>query len=95
MTMKRVNLDTAPEDVRAFVRNLPADADGFELALHGEVIWKLIPAGELSDLQKQALLDRGREIVRQVRDRTKRKPQSVLNRKVQEAVDDVRMRPDR
>jgi hypothetical protein len=93
--MKRVNLDTAPDDVRAFVQNLSRQSDGFELALRGEVIWKLIPAGALSDVQKQALLDRGREIVRQVRDRTKRKSQSVLNHKVQEAVDEVRRQQDR
>jgi hypothetical protein len=92
MMMKRVNLDTAPDDVRAFVQNLPPESDGVELALHGQVIWKLIRPGELSDSEKQALLARGREIARQVRDRVKKIPQSVLKRKVQDAVDEVRRR---
>jgi hypothetical protein len=90
--MTRVNLETAPQDVRAFVASLPADPNGVELALHGEVIWRLVRPGQLSDAEKQALLERGRAFVRDVRQRVKGQPARDIQRKVDQAVDDVRRR---
>lgn len=90
--MTRVDLDSLPHDVRAFVTGLPADAKAIELVSHGQVVWKLVRPGELSDAEKQVLLARGRDFVRDVRDRVKDIPAAVVKRKVKEAVDEVRRR---
>jgi hypothetical protein len=90
--MTRVDLEGVPQDVREFVAALPADANGIELALRGEVIWKLVRPSELTDAEKQILLDRGRELVRDIRERVKNTPAAVIKRKVADAVDEVRRR---
>lgn len=93
--MTRVDLEAVPHDVREFVVESPVDANGIELALHGEVIWKLVRPGELTDVEKQALLARGRDFVRDVRERVKDRPTAVMKRKVNEAVDEIRRRQRR
>jgi hypothetical protein len=78
--------------VRAFVNSLPTDVNAIELVLHGEVIWKLIRPGHLSEAEKEILLARGRDFVRDVRKRVKDTPAVVMKRIVNEAVDEVRRR---
>jgi hypothetical protein len=90
--MMRVDLETVPQDVRAFVNSLPTDANAIELALDGEVIWKLVRPGELSEAEKEALLARGRDFVRDVRKRVRGTPSAELKRIVDDAVDEVRRR---
>jgi hypothetical protein len=90
--MTRVDLETVPQDVRAFVNSLPTDAKAVELALNGEVIWKLVRPGELSEAEKEALLARGRDFVRDVRKRVRGIPAAEMNRIVNEGVDEVRRR---
>jgi hypothetical protein len=91
--MTRVNLETASHDVRTFVANLPADPNVVELVLDGEVIWRLVRPGEISDREKEALLARGRQLVHDVRQRVSGKPAREIKRKVNEAVDEIRRRP--
>jgi hypothetical protein len=90
--MTRVDLESLPEEVRAFVNGLPSDANGIELALQGKVIWKLVRPGELSDADKQVLLAHGRDFVRDVRERVKGRPAAEIKRQVTQAVDEVRRR---
>ena len=88
--MTRVDLESLPHDMQAFISALSPDAHGIELTLHGEVIWKLVRPGELSDAERKVLLAHGRKFVRDVRDRVKDTPVAVMKRKVTEALAQVR-----
>ncbi len=84
--MKRINLNTVAPSVKRFIRDLDLGADGVELELGGQVICKLLPANQLSELQKQALLKEGRELIQQARARNRGVPHRVIVREVREAV---------
>jgi hypothetical protein len=90
--MTRVDLETLPQEVQKFVATLPPDTSDIELALRGEVIWKLTRPGDLTDAEKQILLDRGRELVRDIRERVKNIPAADIKRAVKDAVIEVRRR---
>lgn len=90
--MKRVKLDTAAPAVKEFVRGLRVGVDGVELELDGQVLYKLIPPSQLSEAEKEALLEKGRELVRRARERNKGVPAKVLAREARQAVDEVRRR---
>jgi hypothetical protein len=93
--MKRINLDQAPLAVKKFLRDLPRDDEGVELELAGEVICKIIGADQMSDGEKDALLERGWELIRQVQERNKQVPAKVIQREVRRAVSEVRSRQPR
>lgn len=88
--MNRVSVDTAAPAVKRFLRNLPVTPNGVELELAGEVIGRFLPAKELSDSEKTALLKRGRELVQRARQRNRGVAARVLEREVQKAVAEVR-----
>jgi hypothetical protein len=92
--MTRLDLEAVPRDVRQFVAALPRDSSGIELVLDGEVIWKLVRPGELSDAEKQIVLDRGRQLVSDIRERVKHIPPEEIKRKVKDAVAEVRRREE-
>lgn len=90
--MHRVKLDTAAPAVKEFLRTLPSDPEGVELELEGTVLYKLIAPQQLTEPEKRAIIDRGRELVRQARERNKGVPAKVIEREVRQAVDEVRRR---
>ena len=88
--MKRVDLETAPVEVREFVEGLPSEPGGFEFALGGKVIWQLKSPADLSSAERTAQLARGREIVQRVRQQIKAVPQHELESDIRSAVEEVR-----
>jgi hypothetical protein len=88
--MKRVDLETAPAEVREFVEGLPAEPGGFEFALGGKVIWQLKSPAEASSAEWTAQLARGREIVERVRQQVKGVPKHELESEIRSAVEEVR-----
>lgn len=90
--MKRLNLDRATPSVKKFVRGLRPDSEGIMLELNGQVLCKVIPATQFSEAEKMALLERGRELIRQARERNRGVPTRVIEREVRDAVRMVRSR---
>lgn len=88
--MSRIKVDEAPPPVKEFLRSLPLSAEGTELELDGRVICKVIPARQFSDAEKEALIARGRELVRRAQERNNGVPAKVIEREVRDAVDEVR-----
>jgi hypothetical protein len=90
--MKHLNIDQEDERVKQFVRTLPLEPDGVDLALEGRVICTVVKPAQFTALEKQALIERGRELVRRARHGNKDVPVKVIEREVQQAVDEVRHR---
>jgi hypothetical protein len=88
--MHRVNLDTADSAVKKFLGSLPLDPDGVELELAGKVVYKVTGPAQLTDAEKQRLLDKVRANIRQAHERNKDVPARVIARKVDKAVKTVR-----
>ncbi len=88
--MKRVNVDTAPPEVKKFIRTLALDATGVEVTLGGDVVCKIIPPGQLSDAEKAAQLDDLRRLLGEARDNSKRMPASQVERCIRSALKTVR-----
>jgi hypothetical protein len=90
--MKRVNLDRAPPAVKQFVSTLPLESEGVELELNGRALCRVLPPGQLSEAEKKALIDERWRLIRQARERNRGVPARVIEREVQEAVEQVRRR---
>ena len=91
--MQRVTIDDADLGVKEFIRSLPLQEGGVELELEGRVICSVVPPGsELSEAEKAALLQRGRELVRRSRRRNLGVPEQLIEEEVARAVDEVRGR---
>jgi hypothetical protein len=88
--MKRVNVDTASPAVKKFIRSLAIDANGVEVTLGGNVVCKIIPPAQLSDVEKAAQLGVVRQLLREARANSKRMPATVVERKIQSALKTVR-----
>jgi hypothetical protein len=88
--MQRIRLDTANEAVKKLLRSLPVDRNGIELELDGALLCKIVPAAQLSDAEKQALIEERWRLIRRARERSKHVPACVLEREVDEAIDEVR-----
>jgi hypothetical protein len=95
LNVKHIDLDRADERVKDFVRTLPIEPDGVELKLNGKVICKVVSPQHLTTDERDAILARGRELVRRARERNKGVPAKIIEREVQEAVDEVRGRQRR
>lgn len=54
--MTRLNLEKAAPAVQHFIRTLPKDPAGFELAFGNQVLWKLVRPGQLSEAEKASRL---------------------------------------
>jgi hypothetical protein len=93
--MKRVNLDQAQPAVKRFVRDLQIGAEGVELELDGKVVCEVVPPQTISPAERAALLLRGRELAQRARARNKGVRARVIEREVQQAVDEVRGRKRR
>ncbi len=90
--MKRLSLDAAPPAVREFVASLPLDPDGVELEMNGHIVCKVLGPSHLLDAEKQALIKERWELIRRAQVRNKGVPARVLEREVQDAVEEVRRR---
>lgn len=88
-----LSLDRESDLVKQFVRSLPVNSEGIELELDGRVICKVVPP--LQTTEKQALIERGRELVRRAQQRNQGVPARVVEREVREAVEEVRQRKSR
>jgi hypothetical protein len=90
--MQQLDLDTADPAVKQFFLSLPSDPEGVELVLRGDVVCRIVGPTQLTEIQKQALFARGRELVRRARERNRGVAADVLEREVGQAVDEVRRR---
>lgn len=88
----RINLDTTQEAVREFIRQLGEIRRPIELVSGGAVIARLTPPSELSDREKQRILDEGRAVVERARSRTKSIPAAAIRKATDQAVREVRSR---
>src|SRR5262245_22507423 len=95
VSMKRVKVDTATADVKQFVRGLPIDKGGVELELDGKVVCEVLPPRTVSPAERAALISRAREIGVRSRARNQGVRARVIEREVQNAVDEVRRRKHR
>ncbi|MEX2120146.1 MAG: hypothetical protein WD847_11175 [Pirellulales bacterium] len=87
---KQVNLRTTDEPLREFVQGLGDFRETLELVLDGHVLAKLIPATDLSDEEKQRILDEGWDLVKEARARNAGVPESEIAKTVDAAVRRIR-----
>ncbi len=89
---RRIDLSTTNEPVRKFIQQLGRFREPIELMLNGNVVARLIPPSELSDTERQRILQEGWEIVQRARKNTRGMPAAVIQHKVDKAVREVRAR---
>jgi hypothetical protein len=92
---QRIDLATARKPVRDFIRGLGKVREPVELLLDGNLVAKIIPPTELSDAEKQRIVEEGWGVVEKARARTKRIRASVVQEVVDQAVREVRARHGR
>ncbi len=90
--MNKVCLDAESPEIKRFVRKLPIARGGIELELNGRIICKVVPSTVFSDAEKQALVEDRWKIIQRVQKRTKGLPPKVIEREIEQAVDEVRRR---
>jgi hypothetical protein len=90
--MKHLSIDEHDEQIKEFVRSLPVEPEGVELELDGRVVCKVFAPHQLSDTERDAVLRRGWERIRMAGERNQDVPAKEIEREVQEAVNEVRMR---
>lgn len=66
--------------------------DPVELVLNGSVVARIVPPTELSEAERQRVLDEGWAVVEKARARTKGIPASAIQKAVDQAVREVRAR---
>ena len=93
--MHRVKLDSAPPSVKKFVRGLLLESDGVELELDGQVVCKVIGPHQLTEADREALLDKVTKQIRRAHQRNKDVPARVIEREVRDAVAQVRSLAER
>lgn len=92
---ERVDLAAAAKPVRDFIAHFGKRRRPVELVLNGAVVAKLVPPFELSEAEKQRILDEGWAVVEKARAHTRGIPARVIQQKVAKAVREVRARHDR
>jgi hypothetical protein len=90
--MKPIKLDRADDRVKEFFRALPIEPDGVELELNGKIVCKVVGPHQMTAADREAIVKRGRELMRQARERNRGVPAKVIEREVREAVEEVRGR---
>ena len=90
--MKRLNLNEVPDDVQRSFRSLPTNAEGLELKLDGIIICEVFPPRTSFESERATLIARGRNLAKRSRDRNARVPTRVIEREIQQAIDEVRRR---
>lgn len=89
---QRIDVTTTKKPVRQFLQELGTLRSPVELVVEDTVVAKLIPPAELSEKEKQRILDKGWQAVQCARSRTRGIPASVIQKEVDEAVREVRAR---
>ncbi|MEX0713264.1 MAG: hypothetical protein WD278_12995, partial [Pirellulales bacterium] len=87
---RQVNLRTTDKPLREFVQGLGDFRETLELVLDGHVLAKLIPPTDLSEEEKQRILDEGWDLVKEARARNAGVPESEIAKTVDAAVRRVR-----
>lgn len=88
--MTRIEVDQAAPAVKKFIRSLALDASGVEVTLDGNIVCRIIPPNQLSDVEKEARLDGVRQLLKKSRDNSKRHPSIVVEKTIREALKTVR-----
>jgi hypothetical protein len=89
---RRIDVDTLAIPIRDFIRKLGVIRRPIDLTLNGTVVAILVPPAELSDAEKQHILDAGWAVVEKARAHAKDIPASVIQKEVAAAVREVRAR---
>jgi hypothetical protein len=92
---QQIDLATTQKPVRDFIRRLGKVREPVELLLNGNLVARIIAPTELSDAERQRIVEEGWAVVEKARGRTKGIPASVIQGAVDKAVREVRARHDR
>ena len=90
--MKQLNIDEQELAVRQFLESLAAASEETAVQANGKIVLRILPPNLLGDDEKQVLIERRRELMRQACDRAKSMKPEEIDRLVQDAVDEVRGR---
>ncbi len=86
----QVDVGSGKQSVAAMIRGLGKIRAPVELVMDGVVVAKLIPPTELSEREKQQVMEQGWKVVEKARARTKGASASVIQKEVKRAVREVR-----
>jgi hypothetical protein len=89
---RRIDLAKTRKPVRDFIRGLGKVREPVELVLNGDLVAKIIPPTDLSDAEKQRIIDEGWAVAEKARARAKGIPASAVQQAVDKAVREVRAR---
>ncbi|MBI1902722.1 MAG: hypothetical protein HYS13_16605 [Planctomycetia bacterium] len=87
---QRIELSAADMPLRDFIAGLAPIREPVELVLRGTAVARIVPPSELSDAEKQQILDEGWAVVDKTRARMKGVKSSVVRKAVDKAVRAVR-----
>ena len=88
--MTRISVDTAAPAVKKFIRSLAIDANGVEVILDGNVVCKIIPPSQLTDVEKEARLSDVRRLLADARNHSKQVPAAEIEQHIRNAMKTVR-----
>lgn len=88
--MTRISVDTAAPAVKKFLRSLAIDANGVEVTLDGNVVCKIVPPSQLTDVEKEARLSEVRRLLYEARNNSKRMPATEIEQRIRGALKTVR-----
>ena len=90
--MKKLSVNREKDAIKEFISGLPLEDDGVQLELDGKIICQVLPPEAFTEADKDALIQRGRQLVAQARQRNKGVPARAIEREVRDAVNQVRHR---
>ena len=88
--MPIVSLDKEPPDVQRFIQNLAVEGEGVDLEINGRIVCRLIPSAYSTEAEKLRLVQDRWVLMHRAQERNRNVPTDVLEREVQEAVNEVR-----
>jgi PHD/YefM family antitoxin component YafN of YafNO toxin-antitoxin module len=89
---QRIDLATTQQPVREFIQSVGETREPVDLVLNGSVVARIVPPSELSEAERQRILDEGWAVVEKARARTKDIPASAIQKAVDKGVREVRAR---
>lgn len=91
---QRIDLAVANKTIREFIRGLGKFREPIELVFHGAIVAKLIPPSELSDAEKERILQEGWQVVEKARANASLFSVGQIQKAVDQTVREVRGRND-
>jgi hypothetical protein len=91
---QRIDLAVANKPVREFICSLGKFREPIELVFQGTIVAKLIPPSELSDTEKERVLQEGWQVVEKARTNAARLSAGEIQKAVDQTVREVRGRND-